>query len=357
MPRKISFLVFPGFEMLDLSGPCAAFNLANESHGANYEIRVVSAQGGEVIERAGLRIASQPLTAASSDETLIATGGPTAPEQTLDADTLNVLRTSAAQANRIASVCTGAFLLASAGLLDGRSATTHWRYAGLLQTRYPAVRVTADRIYVRDAGIWTSAGMTAGIDLALMLIDEDLGSAAAQGVARDMVVSHRRLGGQSQFSAMLELAPPAGRIRDALNQARNQLQHDWSVERLAEVACVSPRHFTRLFVNTTGTTPARAIERLRLEAARPRIEECNESFERIARELGFGSSERMCRSFVSVFGRTPQELRRSARADASTTVSDACAVKAWPPSECARPADESRQASNPPTAGMPPRYR
>jgi transcriptional regulator GlxA family with amidase domain len=224
----------------------------------------------------------------------------------------------ASRTRRIASVCTGAFLLAAAGLLDGRKATTHWRYAGLLQTRFPKVRVDSHRIFVKDGDIWTSAGITSSIDLTLALIEEDFGIELSKAVARDMVVYHRRPGGQSQFSTILELEPASGRIRDALSFAREHLHEPLPVERLADAACISPRQFARLFVHEAGETPARAVERLRAEAALPRIEEGRESMEEVACGVGFGNTERMRRAFVRIYGQPPQSLRRLMR-DTSRT--------------------------------------
>lgn len=299
--------------MLDLSGPCSAFNLASELYGAEYHIKVVSVTGGPVRDRAGVTIASEGFGDVGQNDTVLAAGGPTAHEYALSETSTALIRESGQKAARVGSVCTGAFLLAAAGLLNSRRATTHWRYAGLLATQYPSIQVDADRIFIRDGHVWTSAGMTAGMDLALALIDDDCGPEVAKGVARDMVVYHRRLGGQSQFSAMLDLAPPSGRVRDALCYAREHLNEALTVERLADNACVSLRQFNRIFFDATGTTPAKAIERLRLDAARSRIEEGLEPFEKIAGDVGFVSVERMRRSCVAIFGRSPQELRRAAR--------------------------------------------
>lgn len=315
MKRKIIFFVYPNFESLDLTGPCAAFNLANETSDAGYDINVVSATGGPILARAGLSIESSKFS--GDDEsavTILVTGGPTAHLVELDSVTKELLaETSRHAVNRVGSVCTGAFLLAAAGLLNGKRVTTHWRYAGILQSQYPMVQVDIDRIFIKDSNIWTSAGMTAGIDLALSLIEDDFGADLAKSIARDMVVYHRRLGGQSQYSAMLDITPPAGRVRDVMCYAREHLREPLSVNQLADVACLSLRQFNRIFLNATGVTPAKAIERLRLDVARPKIEETSEPLEKIARDVGFGSGEKMCRSCLTVFGRTPQELRRASR--------------------------------------------
>jgi transcriptional regulator GlxA family with amidase domain len=227
---------------------------------------------------------------------------------------LALIRQAAASARRIASVCTGAFLLAAAGLLDGRRVTTHWRRAAALARLYPGIRVEPDRIFVRDGNIWTSAGITAGIDLALALIADDLGEAAAKHTAQQLVVYHRRPGGQSQFSALLELEQPEGRFGALLGWARERLHETMPVERLAERAAMSPRHFARAFTAETGVTPAKAIEHLRLEAARARVEGGPEPIDQIAAQTGFGDPERMRRAFIRAFGQPPQSLRRAARA-------------------------------------------
>jgi transcriptional regulator GlxA family with amidase domain len=211
------------------------------------------------------------------------------------------------------SVCSGAFALAAAGLLDDRRATTHWRMAAQLQRRYPRIKVQSDHIFIHDGPVWTSAGISAGIDLALALIEEDLGVDVARAVARELVVYHRRPGGQSQFSALLELDPASSRIARALSYAREHLHEMLDVDRLAEVAHLSRRQFDRAFAAETGQTPAKAIEKLRAEAARPRVEAGDESLEGIARAVGFADPERMRRAFIRVFGQPPQSVRRSGR--------------------------------------------
>jgi len=211
-------------------------------------------------------------------------------------------------------VCSGAFVLAAAGLLDGRRATTHWARAAEFARTYPCVKVEPDRIFIRDGDIWTSAGITAGIDLALALVAEDLGEAAAKRAAQQLVVYHRRPGGQSQFSALLETDRADGRFSPVLSWARERLGERLSVERLADRAAMSPRHFARAFTAETGMTPAKAVERLRLEAARERVESGAEPIEGVATHTGFGDPERMRRAFLRAFGQPPQALRRTATA-------------------------------------------
>ena len=218
-----------------------------------------------------------------------------------------------AGARRTASVCSGAFVLAAAGLLDGRRATTHWARAEEFARAYPRVRVEPDRIFIRDGALWTSAGVTAGIDLALALVADDLGEPAAKRAAQQLVVYHRRPGGQSQFSALLEADRPGSRFSPVLAWARERLDERLSVERLADRAAMSPRHFARAFAAETGMTPAKAVERLRLEASRERIEGGSEPIEQVAAHTGFGDPERMRRAFIRAFGQPPQALRRTAR--------------------------------------------
>ncbi|HHK4654141.1 TPA: GlxA family transcriptional regulator [Pseudomonas aeruginosa] len=313
MSHRIAFVVAPGFELLDLAGPLCAFNLAKKLHGADYEIAVVSATGGMVEGSAGLPVDTSSPRAADEAHTVIAIGGPMAHVPQHSVQTVACLASVSVRRSRIASVCTGAFFLAEAGILDGRRATTHWRWAPLLQSRFPQIAVEADSIFINDRDVWTSAGITAGIDMALALIEVDQGPDFARRIARDMVVYHRRPGGQSQFSAILDMEPASDRIRAALTYARGHLTEGLSVERLAEAACMSVRQFSRLFVMETGETPARAVERLRVEVARPSVEDSNRPFDTLAREAGFGDSERMCRSFIRVLGLSPQELRRISR--------------------------------------------
>jgi transcriptional regulator GlxA family with amidase domain len=206
----------------------------------------------------------------------------------------------------------GAFLLAASGLLDRRRATTHWQFASRMQSMYPAIRVDGDRIFVNDGGIWTSAGMTAGIDLALAMIEEDLGRETSRRIARLMVVYYRRPGGQLQHSSLLDLEPESDRIRAVLTYIREHLTEALPIEQLAEAACVSVRQFSRAFAAQTGMSPAKAVERMRVESARPRIEDGREPLEVIAPSVGFRDAEHMRNSFVRIFGQSPQAMRRAA---------------------------------------------
>lgn len=317
MTLKVTFVVAPDFEMLDLSGPMCAFNGARAYHGGPYELNIVSSTGGAVRSCYGISIETSGAIGGRHSDTVIVVGGPEAHHEQREPATVALLKAFAADARRTASICTGAFYLAEAGLLDGHRVTTHWRWAPLLQARFPGVTVDADRIYVNDRSIWTSAGITAGIDMALALIEEDCGAELAKSVAREMLVYYRRPGGQSQFSAILDLEPASTRIRDALAYAREHLHEDLSVERLAEAAHIGSRQFARIFVQETGETPAKAIERLRAEVARASVEDSQEPIELIALHAGFGDAERMRRTFVRLFGQSPQALRSIARAQGS----------------------------------------
>jgi transcriptional regulator GlxA family with amidase domain len=313
MTLDVGVLIFPDFQLLDLSGPTAAFQLAGYALDHQpYRVHVLSRTGGQVCSSAGVAVDSRACDDVVLDTLVVAGGAGSRPATRIAAEAAFV-RTAADPVRRLASVCTGAFVLAEAGVLDGRAATTHWRHAAALQRQYPRIQVDGDRIFTRDGPVWTSAGITAGIDLALAMIEEDLGRDVARATARELVVYHRRPGGQSQFSALLALDPPSDRIRHVLAYARTHLGAPLSVEQLADVACLSPRQFGRAFLAETGQTPAKAVERLRAEAARLRVESGQEPIEQIARDLGFADPERMRRAFLRVFGQPPQALRRLAR--------------------------------------------
>jgi transcriptional regulator GlxA family with amidase domain len=206
--------------------------------------------------------------------------------------------------------------LAEAGVLDGRRATTHWNSAQELQARFPKVKVDADRIFIVDGSVWTSAGMTAGIDLALAMVEEDLGAEVARAVARRLVVYHRRAGGQSQFSALLDLEPKSDRIQSALAYAKRNLDTPLTVGQLAEAVHLSSRQFSRAFRAETGQSPAKAVEHLRVEAARLMMEQSRHPIDVIAQQTGFADRDRMRRAFLRAFGQPPQVVRRNARAQA-----------------------------------------
>jgi transcriptional regulator GlxA family with amidase domain len=313
MTRKIGFLVFPEFQILDLTGPLAAFEMPGRSMVPKpYRLQVLSESGGLVRSSSGLTVVTEKIGTSRFD-TVIAIGGLGAFRASRSLRVKAFMRRAAKNCRRVTSVCSGTFILAAAGLLDGLRATTHWSAAALLQRQYPEIRIESDRIYVKQGSIWTAAGVTAGIDLALALIEEDLGPETAKGAARQLVVYYRRPGGQSQFSTLLDLEAASERVQRALSYARAHLAKVRSVEQLAKAAGLSPRQFGRLFLAETGQTPAKAVEKLRAEIAKTRIEQSDEPIEAIARTVGFSDPERMRRAFVRTYGQPPQALRRIAR--------------------------------------------
>ena len=316
MTRRVAFLIYPAFQILDVTGPLAAFEIAGRIAPGAYELALIAAEPGPVASSAGVEMTARPFAAAGRIDTLIASGGVGSREAARDPAVLALVRAEAARARRTASVCSGAYLLAAAGLLDGKRATTHWNRSADFARKFPKVRLEADRIWVRDGDVWTSAGITAGIDLALAMIADDLGEDVARQTAQQLVVYHRRPGGQSQFSALIELDRPGGRFAALLTWAREHLHETLNVEQLADRAAMSPRNFARAFVAETGVTPARAIERLRVEAARALIEATADPIDQVALSTGFGDPERMRRAFLRAFAQPPQALRRAARAAA-----------------------------------------
>jgi transcriptional regulator GlxA family with amidase domain len=313
MPRTIGVLIFPDFQLLDAAGPITVFEAAGrETATPAYRLRVIARIAGPVTSSSGVQLVAETFPGDPLD-TLIVAGGWGTRQASGCAETLAFVRSAYGRAPRVASVCSGAFILAASGLLDARRATTHWARAAELARAYPQIRVEPDRIFVREGKVWTSAGITAGIDLALALVAEDLGEAVAERAAQHLVVYHRRPGGQSQFSALLEAGGRNGRFSPVLAWARERLDERLSVERLADRAAMSPRHFARAFLTETGMTPAKAVERLRLEAARERIESSAQPIEGVAAHTGFGDPERMRRAFIRAFGQPPQALRRSAK--------------------------------------------
>jgi transcriptional regulator GlxA family with amidase domain len=315
--RKVGFIICPGYQPMGFA-VTAPFEIANQQAAEPvYDIRLLSKHGGPVRTSLGFHV----LTEAFSEEAydLIVVG---ASMEDASPETIEFIRHARSHCRRIAATCHGAFVLAEAGLLDGRRATTHWVRAAELRARYPNVRVDEDRIFIADGPVWTSAGMTAGIDLALALIEEDLGLEAARTVARRLVLYHRRAGGQSQFSSLLELEPKSDRTQTVLTYARRNLAGRLSVEDLAEVAHLSPRQFSRAFQAETGQTPAKAVEILRLEGARALLEDTNHTIDVVAQQTGFGDRNRMRRAFLRAYGQPPQVIRRQSRGYASIAESE-----------------------------------
>lgn len=312
MTRDIGFLIFPQFQLLDAAGPIAAFEIAGRIVPGAYRLHLIARDPGAVASSSGVAMTAAAFADAPTLDTLIVSGGEGTRTPAICEATLAFARETFRTARRTASVCSGTYVLAAAGLLDGRRATTHWQRSHDFQRRYPAVRLEPDKIFVQDGSLWSSAGITAGIDMALAMIGADLGEDVARRTAQQLVVYHRRPGGQSQFSALLEMR--GGRFDGLLAWARENLALPLGVDQLAERAAMSPRNFARLFAAETGSTPAKAIERLRVEAARALLDGQPLQVEDVALETGFGDQERMRRAFLRAFGQPPQALRRAARA-------------------------------------------
>ncbi|MCM5560407.1 GlxA family transcriptional regulator [Pleomorphomonas sp. JP5] len=311
MTRNIGIFLYKDFQILDASGPITAFEIAERMKPEAYRLTLLSIMGGLVESSSGAAMSSVPVADAAPLDTLIISGGNGSRDAMRCPETIAFLRACAPNVRRMCSVCSGAFPLAAAGLLDGKRVTTHWRRAEQLQQLFPSVRVEIDRIHIRDGNIWTSAGISAGIDLALALIADDLGEKLARRVAQEMVVYYRRPGGQSQFSALADLGDGDTRFSPLLDWMRANLAERLTVEQLAEHMAMSPRNFSRAFLSIVGTSPAKAVERLRLEAARERVESSSQPIEQIAMAVGFRDPERMRRAFLRRFGQPPQALRRS----------------------------------------------
>jgi transcriptional regulator GlxA family with amidase domain len=313
--RLIEVVAFQSVQLLDVTGPVQVFASANDivaDRGGTppYAVRIVARQTRSVTASAGVVLAADDLSPPDTPvDTLMIAGGQGVKAAAADSELVSWVRARAETARRTASVCTGAFLLAAAGILDGRRAVTHWSFCGELARCFPAVHVESDPIFVRDGSVWTSAGVTAGIDLALALVEEDLGREVALAVARYLVVFLKRPGGQAQFSAALSLQAGEeqfGRLHGWINQ---NLGRDLSLPYLASQAGMSERTFSRRYLEATGLTPARAVERLRVEAARRQLSESKFPVKRIARQCGFGTEETMRRSFLRLLSTSPQDYR------------------------------------------------
>jgi transcriptional regulator GlxA family with amidase domain len=305
--RNTVILTYQGVQSLDVTGPLEVLAAAG------YSMVVVSPDGAPVRTSSGLQIVPDAdlAHAPAKIDTLLLAGGVGVRNVVDDRVLCDWIAARSRGARRVASVCTGAFLLAAAGVLDGRRATTHWAAADELARRYPRVRVDPEPIFVRDGKVWTSAGVTAGMDLALALVEEDHGREVALSIARHLVLFLRRPGNQSQFSATLAAhAPQRTGLREVQRYAIEHLAADLSVEALAALSHMSPRHFARTFRAEIGLTPARYVERLRLEAARRRLEEGEEPIADVAAACGFGTPETMRRVFLRALGIGPSEYRR-----------------------------------------------
>ncbi len=319
-PKTIVFLAAPNTQILDVAGPFQVFVRAadlyiQEHPGRERPYKVVLASTSAqkaVLTNCGLVLTGTETyrTLQGPVDTLLIAGGSGLDEATRDKQLLAWLRRTVPRVRRSGSICTGAFLLAAAGLLEGKRVTTHWKWAADLAKRCKGAKVDPDPIFIRDGNTYTTAGVTAGMDLALALVEQDLGSALALRVARELVLYLRRAGGQSQFSTAMSLqASDRKQIEEIRAWALDHLDQDLPVEKLAAKARMSPRNFARIFVKDTGTTPARFVERLRVEAARRRLEESPDKLEKIANDCGFGSITSLRRSFVRVLRVPPADYR------------------------------------------------
>ena len=315
MRRQITFLIYRDFQLLDAAGPIAAFEIAERHRPGSYALRVVASEAGSVKSSAGVSMQAVPFGRAVNVDTLVVAGGDGSRSALLCVRTRRFIQSCATKARRTSSVCSGAYLLAAAGILDGRRATTHWSRSIDFARRFPRVHLEPDRIFIKDGPIWTSAGISAGIDLALALIEEDLGETIARRTAQQLVVYFRRPGGQSQFSALLDMERANGRFAALLDYVRSNLGKRLTVAVLADQSCMSSRHFSRAFQAETGMSPAKAIEQLRAETARGALSGTGRSVQDIARAHGFGNAERMRRTFLRLFGVTPSAVKHQVRSD------------------------------------------
>lgn len=309
MIHRIGVVVFDGMTLLDASGPAEVFHLADPV-GEHYELEFVSADGGIVRSSSGIAMADTTAArAAGSFDTVLVAGGARLVDSPVETPLLESVDALAAQACRVASVCTGAFVLAELGFLDGRRATTHWRHAHILARRYPRIQVEPDVIHIRDGRFLSSAGISAGIDLALAMVEEDAGADAARAVARELVMFMQRPGGQTQFSTALSL-PPArnGALRGLMEAIVADPAAEHTVSSMAASIGISVRHLNRMFHAETGTTPARWLEQVRVDAARALILE-GHPITRVAQRSGFGADETLRRAFARHLGTTPTAFR------------------------------------------------
>ncbi len=319
-PRRIVLVGFPDVQALDLTGPSEVFSLADRNTGGGrYAIELVGPDGRGLVTSSGLKLVPHRAIDACRGpiDTLIVAGGRGTRAAARDEHLIGWLRLAARRSRRVTSVCTGAFLLARAGLLDGRRATTHWAACAALHRTYPSIEVDPSPIFVRDGSVYTSAGVTAGIDLALALVEEDLGRSVAAEVARDLVLFIRRPGGQAQFSVGLsgQAADRPG-IRELQTWMVDHLDHDLGVPALARRAFMSPRNFARVFTREVGVTPAAYVEELRVERARNLLETTTSTVDEVARQCGFGTVETLRRSLRRRLQVSPSDYReRFALAD------------------------------------------
>ena len=315
--RRVVMLSYPGVNLIDLGGPVQVFATANrgiqaQGHAAPYEIIVASEQGGALDTGAGLPIVTIPLRdiPAGAIDTILMPGGSPDSRPMLEPALVAWIKAHAAQARRVCSVCTGAFALAATGLLDGHRATTHWQWAERLQAMFPALKVDADPIFIREGKFWTSAGVTAGMDLTLALVEQDYGHRLAVSVARDLVMFIKRPGSQSQFSVpLLAQSVAPARFAELHAWIAAHLCADLRIERLAEEAGMAPRTFARAYVAEIGRTPAKTVEMMRFEAACRALEETALPLKRIASDVGYGEEQNLRRVFLRQLRISPAQYR------------------------------------------------
>ncbi|OBG55097.1 MULTISPECIES: GlxA family transcriptional regulator [unclassified Mycobacterium] len=314
MTRKVVIAGFPGVQALDVVGPHEVFTGASLLTGGGYEVALASIDGQAVTTPTGLAFVAAPLPDPGEPvDTVVLPGGGGVDAARSDAELIGWIKAVAATARRVVTVCTGAFLAAEAGLLDGQRVTTHWAFAGRLAREFPAIDVDADPIFVRSSEtVWTAAGVTAGIDLALSLVEDDHGTEVAQTVARWLVLYLRRPGGQTQFAAPVWM-PRAKRnsIRTVQEAIEAEPGGEHSIDELARRAAMSPRHFTRVFTAEVGEAPGQYVERIRTEAARRQLEETDDTVVAIATRCGFGTAETMRRNFLRRVGIPPDQYRKA----------------------------------------------
>src|SRR5882757_5493045 len=312
--HRVGLILPQDFQLLNLA-PLTVFEIAEMTpHPPPYDIHLLSEHGGSLKSSCGVTVETEAFGDAAFDTIIIGAITSFVMPRPSTANTIAFVREAAKASRRTASFCNGAYVLAEAGLLDGRRATTHWLQASRFRARFPKVRMEEDRIFVEDGPIWTSAGMTAGFDLVLAMVDRDMGLQVAQEVAKLLVLSQRRIGGQKQLTALLDLTAKSDRIERVINYIRLHLRSALSLDELAAVAGLSPRQFSRTFSTETGQSPAKAVEQLRLEAARFMMEEGRHSVNEVPQQAGFGDRERMRRAFVRAFGVSAEAMRTKASA-------------------------------------------
>jgi transcriptional regulator GlxA family with amidase domain len=307
--RVVVFVVFDGMKLLDAAGPAEVFAEANR-FGASYRVLMASVDGKDVVTSVGTRlVVGTSIGSVKAADTVVVSGGDDLVGRPIDQELVAAVMDLRPRTRRMASICTGSFILAKTGILDGRRATTHWRHTGLLSRAYPQISVEPDAIFVRDGDIYTSAGVSAGIDLALALVEDDYSAGLVRNVARSLVVYLKRAGGQSQFSALVETSPPQrSQLRTSTEAIAADPGANHTVKSLAAQASLSTRQLTRLFQSELGTTPARYVEMIRIDAARSALD-AGRSVAEAARVAGFGSAETLRRVFVTQLGISPKAYR------------------------------------------------